>query len=474
MTLSEIAEVVGGRVSRPEHAAVVVGAPAFLDSRDPVPDGLFLAIAGERVDGHDYASMALDGGAAAVLGSRDVAGPAVLVDDVQTAVGLLARHVLAALRRAGAGLRVVAITGSQGKTSVKDMLAAVLTDAGPTVATYGSFNNELGLPLTVLRADPGTQYLVLEMGARGIGHLAELCTIAPPDISVVLNVGRAHLGEFGSREAIATAKGELVEALGPAGVAVLNLDDLLVAAMAPRTRGRVSTFGAASGAALGLERVELDELSRPAFDLRYGAERVHVKLRLLGEHQALNAAAAAAAALAAGVGLAQIGQSLSAITALSKWRMELHERSDGLVVINDAYNANPDSVRAALRTLAEIGERSGKATCAVVGEMRELGETSAEEHAAVGRLARELGIDQLVVVGEGARAISDADHTALFAASVSDAVEVVRNNVLGTLGLHTVVLVKASRAAGLERVVDALLSDEDGRQRVEDVKEAGL
>ncbi len=474
MTLSEIAAVVGGRVGQQEYADVVVSAPAFLDSREPVRGGLFLAIAGEHVDGHDFAAMAFDGGAAAVLGSSEVAGPSVLVNDVQTAVGLLAAHVLAALRRGRSVLRVIAITGSQGKTSVKDMLAAVLADAGPTVATYGSFNNELGLPLTVLRADPDTQYLVLEMGARGIGHLAELCAIAPPDISVVLNVGRAHLGEFGSQEAIAAAKGELVEALSPSGVAVLNLDDLLVAGMAPRTQGRVSTFGTASGAALGLERVELDELSRPSFDLRYGAERVHVRLRLLGEHQALNAAAATAAALAAGVGLAQIGESLSAITALSKWRMELGERADGLVVINDAYNANPDSVRAALQTLAEIGERSGKVTCAVIGEMRELGAASAEEHAAVGRLARELGIGRLVVVGEGARAISDADHTAIFAASVSDAIEVVRNNVLGTLGQHAVVLVKASRAAGLERVAEALLSDPDVPQLVEDVKEAGL
>lgn len=462
LTLTEIAAVVGGRVSQPEHADLVVSAPAFLDSRQPVRDGLFLAIAGERVDGHDFAAAALSGGAAAVLGSREIAGPAVVVDDVQAAVGLLAAHVLSELRRLPKPPTVIAITGSQGKTSVKDMLAAVLADAGPTVATYGSFNNELGLPLTVLRADPSTEYLVLEMGARGIGHLAELCAIAPPDISVVLNVGRAHLGEFGSQEAIAVAKGELVEALTPSGVAVLNLDDPLVGGMAPRTRGRVTTFGTGSGAELRLERIELDGLSRPSFDLQHGADRVHVTLRLLGEHQAMNAAAAAAAALAAGVGLKQVAESLSAIATLSKWRMELHERPDGLVVINDAYNANPDSVRAALRTLADIGERSGRTTWAVLGEMRELGDTSVEEHAAIGRLARELGIGRVVVVGDGARAIGDADHNAVFAASVTEAARVVRNNVLGT----EVVLVKASRAAGLERVAEALMADDE-------VKEAG-
>lgn len=462
LTLGEIAELVGGTVAE-ESAGVVVSGAAFLDSREPVAGGLFLAIAGEHVDGHDYAAAAVRGGAAGVLGSRDTGVPTVVVDDVEQAVQTLARHVLQRLRRSGSDLRVVAVTGSQGKTSVKDLLAVVLGDAGETVATYGSFNNELGLPLTVLRAERSTRFLVLEMGARGIGHLALLCAIAPPDISVVLNVGRAHLGEFGSQEAIATAKGELVEALAPSGVAVLNLDDPLVIGMAPRTRARVSTFGTTSGAAVRLERVELDELSRPSYDLRHGNERVHVRMRLLGEHQALNAAAAATAALAAGVGLAAIGESLSRVSALSKWRMELHERADGLVVINDAYNANPDSVRAGLEALAEIGRRSGRRTVAVLGEMRELGTTSDAEHAALARLRRELGIDDLVVVGDGARAIHEADDTATFYGSVREAAQGMRNNVDGT----EVVLVKASRAAGLEVLAEKLASDED-------VKEAGL
>ena len=457
MTLAEIARVVGGSLVEEENAYLAVTGPAFLDSRSPVVGGLFLAIAGEHVDGHDYASMALAGGAAAVLGSRPVAGPCVVVEDVQEAVGRLARHVLSELRRADPRLRVVAVTGSQGKTSVKDMLAAVLSDAGPTVATYGSFNNELGLPLTVLRAGPETRFLVLEMGARGIGHLALLCATAPPDISVVLNVGRAHLGEFGSQAAIAQAKGELVEALGPEGVAVLNLDDPLVAAMAARTRGRIRTFGASAGASVRLGSVEVDALGRPGFDLTSGTERIHVQLHLLGEHQALNAAAAATAALAAGVGLDAIGASLGRLTALSKWRMELTERADGLVVINDAYNANPDSMRAALETLAGIGRRSGRRTIAVVGEMRELGSTSDREHAVVAELARDLGIDRLVVVGEGARAIYEADDTATFYGSVRAAIDGMRNNVHGT----EVVLVKASRAAGLERIAEALLVPND-------------
>ncbi len=453
MTLAEIAEVTGGEVD-PENADVVVTGPAFLDSRAPVAGGLFLAIAGEHVDGHEFAAAAVAGGAAAVLGSRPTDVPTVVVADVEAAVQALAARVLRSLRQRQPRLRVVAVTGSQGKTSAKDMLGAVLGDAAPTVATYGSFNNELGLPITVLRAEPETRFLVLEMGARGIGHLAVLCAIAPPDVSLVLNVGRAHLGEFGSQEAIAQAKGEIVDALGPDGVAVLNLDDPRVIAMAPRSRGVVRTFGRGPGAAVRIEAVELDDVGRPSFDLQSGQERVHVRMRLLGEHQVANAAAVAAVALALGVDLASIGASLDRIAVLSKWRMELHERADGLIVINDAYNANPDSMRAGLETLAGIGQRAGRRTVAVLGEMRELGDTSADEHAALGQLARDLGIDQVVVVGDGARAILTTYDTATFAGTVHDAVRAVRNNVDGT----EVVLVKASRAAGLELVAEALVA----------------
>ncbi|HET6152481.1 MAG TPA: UDP-N-acetylmuramoyl-tripeptide--D-alanyl-D-alanine ligase [Marmoricola sp.] len=458
LSLAEIAEVAGGILADASDAGVLVSGPAFLDSREPLADGLFLAIAGEHVDGHDYAVGAVEGGAAAVLGSRPTGVPTVVVDDVEQALGTLAAYVLRRLRRTNPLLQVIAVTGSQGKTGVKDMLAAVLAGDAETVATYGSFNNELGLPITVLRAQESTRYLVLEMGARGIGHLAALTAIAPPDISVVLNVGRAHLGEFGSQENIAVAKGELVEALGPDGTAVLNLDDPLVAAMVPRTRGQIRTFGRTPGAFLQLSSVDVDDLGRPSFDLHTATERVRVRLRLLGEHQALNAAAAATAARAAGVALDRIGSGLEQITALSKWRMELHERADGLVVINDAYNANPDSMAAGLRALAGIGRRTGRPTLAVLGEMRELGETSAAEHAAIADLSVELGIDRVVVVGAGARAIyerrCESDDTATFYDAVHDAVDGVRNNVDGT----QVVLVKASRAAGLERVAEALLA----------------
>ena len=453
LPLAEIAAIVGGSVDGSDGADVVVAGPAFLDSRRPEQDGLFVAVAGEHVDGHDFAAAAVGGGAAAVIGSRPTGVPTVVVPDVQAALHTLAAEVLRRLRRANPALRVVAITGSQGKTGTKDMLAAVLAEAAPTVATYQSFNNELGLPLTVLRADPSTRYLVLEMGARGIGHLAELCAVAPPDVSLVLNVGMAHVGEFGSRAAIARAKGEIVEALGPDGIAVLNLDDPLVAGMAPRTRGRVRTFGRAPGAGLRLESLALDDLGRPSFDLHQGSHRVRVRLRLLGEHQATNAAAAASVGLALGLPLDGIGESLAGIEALSPWRMELRERADGLIVVNDAYNANPDSMRAALETLAGIGRRTGRRTVAILGEMRELGEESDAEHARIGDLVGELGIGLVIKVGWSARKYGGADSPQ--ATSVDEAVELMRKNVVGT----DVVLVKASRAAGLERVAAALLDD---------------
>ncbi len=466
LSLGDVAGIVGGRVVDADPDVVVDG-PAFLDSRSPEPGGLFVAFVGEHVDGHDYALGAVEGGAAAVLGSRATGAPSVLVDDVQAALQELARAVL--VRRRGLDdvppVQVVAITGSQGKTSAKDMLGRVLSDHAPTVATAGSFNNELGLPLTVSRVTAETRFLVLEMGARGIGHLRELCEIAQPDISLVLNVGRAHIGEFGSQEAIAQAKGELVEALDAGGgTAVLNADDGRVRAMAERTSARALFFGRAPGADVRLGEVTLDDLGRPSFDLAAGGHTEQVTLQLLGEHQATNAAATVATALAGGLRLAEVAESLRGIDHLSKWRMELHERADGLVVVNDAYNANPDSMRAALETLARMGQRSGRRTVAVLGAMLELGPTSQEEHLAVGALADGLGIDEIVVVGSGADGIHQAlvaargdDRTTRQVDTVEQAGHWLRENVAGP----DVVLVKASRGGRLERVADMLTGGEE-------------
>ena len=466
LTLAEIAETVGGRVVDADGGRVVDGA-AFLDTRAPEPGGLFVAFVGERADGHDHALAAVEAGAAAVLGTRATGAPSVLVDDAQAALQELARVVL--LRRRGlpgpdgrpAPLTVVALTGSQGKTTAKDMLAHVLAAQAPTVATAGSFNNELGLPLTVLRTTLETRYLVLEMGARGIGHLAELCAIARPDVALVLNVGRAHIGEFGSQAAIAQAKGEIVEALdGGLGVAVLNADDPLVSAMEQRTEAPVVLFGRADDADVRLGQVHLDDLGRPDFDLTVLDRTEHLSLRLLGAHQATNAAATAAVARAVGLPFVEVATSLRSLERLSRWRMEVHERADGVVVVNDAYNANPDSMRSALETLARMGAR--RRTVAVLGEMRELGGTAADEHRAVGHLARDLGIDDVVVVGAGAvgihEALLDEAHATATAtrhvATVEEAVAWVRENVRGP----DVVLVKASRSGRLERVAEQLLA----------------
>lgn len=442
MTLAEVAAVVDGVVHG--DGSVVVHGPAYVDNRRAEPEGLFVAVVGERVDGHAYAA-----GAHAVLGSRPTEAPTVVVEDPVVALGRLATHVV---RRLGA--TVLALTGSQGKTGTKDYLAHVLATVGPTVATAGSFNNELGLPLTVLRADADTEFLVLEMGARGIGHIAYLCEIAPPHVAAVLNVGTAHVGEFGSREAIARAKGEIVEALPENGVAVLNAGDGLVAAMAARTRAHVLRFGA--GGDVAARSVELDDLSRPSFDLGEGSDWFPVRLRQSGRHQVDNATAAAAMAVAAGVPLARAAAALSEADAASPMRMELHERADGLLVVNDAYNANPASMAAALDTLRVIGERHGRRTIAVLGEMRELGDSAHAGHVAVGRVARELGIDTVVVVGAAAAAIGEGyGDEAILTAGRAEALAHVRENAAGS----DVVLVKASRGAALEVIAEGLLGE---------------
>ena len=451
MTLAEIADVVGGVA----HGDATVTGGAFVDTRTPEPGGLFVAVVGDRVDGHDYARTAIEAGAAAVLGSRPTDVPTVVVDDVVRALGALARHVVDRLP----DVTVLALTGSQGKTGTKDYLAHVLGAAGPTVATRGNFNNEIGVPLTVLRATEETRYLVVEMGARGVGHVGYLCTIAPPTVAAVLNVGTAHIGEFGSREAIALAKGEIVEALPAEGTAVLNAEDPLVAAMAERTVARVTTFGRPP-ADVAVSDLTSDELGRQSFDLVHRGSGATVHLAQVGAFQWRNAAAAAAMALAAGLDLDTVADSLADAVPASRWRMELTEREDGLVVVNDAYNANPESMRAALETLAGIGARSGRRTVAVLGEMLELGDEAAAAHHDVGAYAARSGVDVLVAVGPGAAAIAEGFRAGgtggvtIPTAGRDEATDWLRHNVSAA----DAVLVKASRGAALELIADDLLT----------------
>jgi UDP-N-acetylmuramoyl-tripeptide--D-alanyl-D-alanine ligase len=340
------------------------------------------------------------------------------------------------------------------------MLAQVLAAAGPTVAPEASLNDELGLPLTVLRADETTRYLVLEMGARGIGHIRYLTQVAPPDIAVVLNVGLAHVGEFGSRQATAQAKGELVEALLDDGLAILNADDPLVRAMAGRTSAPSVLVGEAEDAAVKAAKVWLDDAGRPVFELvtPHGSSQVH--LNLIGRHYVSNALAAAAVGLAVGMDLGRVTERLAAAVPRSRWRMEVSERSDGVTVVNDAYNANPDSMKAALQALPALAR--GRRTWAVLGEMLELGQVSAEEHESIGRLAAQLGVSRLMVVGEGARPIgqgakSEGLKDQVFVADAAHALKHLRRKVRP----GDVVLVKSSRDAGLRYLGDALRDGSD-------------
>ncbi len=458
MTLDEIVRIVGGRPHRLDPGLTVRGKVEF-DSRRVRPGDVFLAIKGEHADGHDFAEAALAAGAVAVLGSRELPVPCVVVDDPIAAITALASE---AARRLPA--TVVEVTGSAGKTSTKDLLAQLLERRGRTVAPPESFNNELGFPYTVLLADETTDYLVLEASARGVGHISWLTRIAPPAVAAVLNVGSAHLGEFGSVEAIAQAKGELVEALAADGLAALNADDPRVLAMAARARGRVVTFGEQPAADVRAEQVGVDAAGRARFDLVAGGERAPVALRLIGEHQVSNALAAATVALQLGMPLAEVAEALSAATVRSHWRMEVTEVA-GVTVVNDAYNANPESMRAALKSLAILahgGEAdTGRRSIAVLGQMAELGPDSVAAHDELGRLAVRLDVNLLVAVGEAARPI--ADGAALEGSWNGEAQwvpdrEAARRLLLGQLAPGDVVLVKGSRAAGLEVLAQALIA----------------
>jgi UDP-N-acetylmuramoyl-tripeptide--D-alanyl-D-alanine ligase len=462
LTLGEIATLAGGAVATGCDPSTPVTGPAEADSRRVSPGGLFVAVVGARVDGPDIVGQAVAAGAAAVLAARPVDAPAVLVDDTVLGLGRLAHGYLARL-----GADVVGVTGSSGKTSTKDLLSAVLSAVEPTIAPEGSFNTEVGVPLTVLRADEHTRFLVLEMSARGVGHIAYLCEVAPPRIGVVLNVGAAHLGEFGSRDAIARAKGELVEALPGAddgGVAVLNADDPLVRAMRSRTKARVVTFGFGDDSDVRASELVLDSLARPQFRLHAAGSQAPVELGVHGAHHVSNALAAAAVALELGVPLDKVAQALGAARPVSRWRMETHERADGVIVVNDAYNANPDSMRAAISALAAMRRNAQDGRCwAVLGEMAELGEESNDAHREVGAAVAKAGVDKLVAVGSAARGIAEGAAAQGFSSSdifcVSDveaAVEVLANARAGD-----VVLVKASRAAALERVARRLLGDRE-------------
>ncbi|MET9482001.1 UDP-N-acetylmuramoyl-tripeptide--D-alanyl-D-alanine ligase [Streptomyces sp. NPDC006638] len=455
LSLEAVAAAVGGRLYDVPDPSVLMSAPAVVDSRAVEPGGLFAALPGEHADGHAFAGNAVEAGAVAVLATRPVGVPAVVVADVLDALAALARTVLAAVPEA----TVIGLTGSAGKTGTKDLLAQVLPEIGPTIATVKSFNGEIGMPLTVTHLDRSVRYVVLEMGARGIGHIAHLTRIAPPAVGLVLNVGTAHVGEFGGREQIARAKGELVEALPEDGLAVLNADDPLVAAMASRTRARVLTFGVGNEADVRALDVAVDTSGRPSFTLAAGgAAGARVDLSLHGVHHVSNALAAAAVAIGLGAGVEKTAGALSRAVLVASGRMEVTDRPDGVRIINDAFNANPDSMRAAFASLTAMA-RDGRRTVAILGEMKELGADAAEEHRGVGRVAAAAGIDVLIAVGtDDARTLATAAHTANPRLRVTHAKD--RDEALtlarALIRPEDIVLVKGSHSTGLEHTARSL------------------
>jgi UDP-N-acetylmuramoyl-tripeptide--D-alanyl-D-alanine ligase len=462
MTLAQIADAVGGAIDETTTdaarlAGMTVNGPVVIDSRQATDGALFVARAGAERDGHDYVVSAEKSGAVAAIVERPVQAsvPQIVVDDSEAALGRLARSVLDRLP----DLTVVGVTGSSGKTTTKDLLAQVLSPLGPVVAPPGSYNTEVGVPLTVLTVDASTRTLIVEMGARGIGHIRYLCGIAPPRVGVVLNVGSAHLGEFGGRDAVARAKGELVEALPLGGIAVLNADDPVVRRMSERTAANVMMVGESVHAEVRAENVHLDEHGRASFTLvtPENSAGVAARLNLIGEHQVSNALAVAGVALALGMQPDVIADQLSQAKPLSRWRMEVTERPDGTTIVNDAYNANPESVRAALKSLVSMA--AGRRTWAVLGEMLELGDASAAEHDGIGRLAVRLNVDRLVVVGDGARPMHQG--ASLEGSWAGESVwvpnrEAAEELLAEELQAGDIVLVKSSRDAGLRFLGDRL------------------
>jgi UDP-N-acetylmuramoyl-tripeptide--D-alanyl-D-alanine ligase len=459
MSLGELARALYGQLLQPQLVDTRIDGLAQTDSREVNPGDAYFARVGARLDGHDFVFEAQDRGARLAVVQREVAGlaiPQVLVTDSTEALLQLASFVLQTVRAAGS-LRVVGITGSNGKTSTKSMLASILQGFGETVAPKNSFNNEVGTPLTVLGITSQTQFLITELGASGRGSIDRLARWVKPDIGVELKVGHAHVGVFGGLQETARIKAELIPYTQSA--LVLNADDPLVISM-PRPAGmRAVSFGYSAEADYQISDVR-STLASTAFALRVpdGSE-LKCEISVLGEHQVMNAAAALVTVAALGLDIEQAAESLRGIQMSERWRMELQTRADGLRLINDAYNASPESMRAALQTLAAVGRQEGSRTIAILGEMAELGDYANEAHDEIGRLVVRYNIDQLFVIGEGAKAIHLAatqegswGGESEYFASISEAELAIG----ARLGAGDLVLVKSSNIAGLRFLGDRL------------------
>lgn len=464
LSLTDIAAAMNGELTLQTTAGALTGASlvdgtVHTDSREVRTGDIFVAKPGEETDGHLFAPAAVANGAAVIIVERllDVPVAQILVADAVIALGDLATEVIRTVRAAGR-LKIIGVTGSNGKTTTKNLLNAILTEVGETVAAKASFNNEVGAPLTMLGVTYQTRFLVAEMGASAEGEIARLVRMARPDIGIVLKVGLAHAGGFGGIEATVRAKSEMVTDLRPDDIAVLNADDDRVAGMAAVTAARVVWFGEGERATVRASDVHGGRTGTTfTLHLPTGESRP-VSFRVLGEHHVMNALAAAAAATELGVPIDDIVAALESVTVAERWRMEVLGGRDDITVINDAYNASPDSMTAALKTLAQVRTPTGR-SIAVLGEMSELGELAGDEHDRIGLLAVRLNISQLVVVGPAARRMHIStinegswDGESAYVETQDAAFELLRN----TVKPGDTVLVKSSNSAGLRFLGDRL------------------
>ena len=457
-SLAELGQATNARIEYIDAATEFVTG-IQTDSRKVVPGDLFVAIKGENFDGHDFIEDAVERGAVAVMVSSATEELSLLVEDTLVGLGKIAKY-----HRHNLNAKVIAITGSSGKTSTKDLLAATLEQFGETIAPAGSFNNEIGLPATILSAATTTKYLVLEMGMRGLGHIDYLCEISAPDVSALLNVGSAHIELLGSREAIAKAKGETFTRLKPNGKAILFADDHLVSSLGNQTIAQKITFGQSDVSDVKIQNLTLDQDAKPTFDVTFAGKTQSVSLNAVGEHQAFNAAAVIAICLALDLDFERVCEAVSKANPVSKWRMEVAELANGVTLVNDAYNANPESMRAGLKALkAMAGERR---TWAVLGQMRELGLEADVAHDEIGRLCVRLDVNRLVAVGQGAKLIQMGaslegswSNESIFVETIDEALELLKSE----LKTGDIIYLKASRAIGLESVAQALTQWASGK-----------
>lgn len=461
LSLKEIAEVISANLIGDDSISVTGSVET--DSRLILPGALFVAKPGEVTDGHLFISSAIEKGAVAAIVEvkQSVDLPQLIVKDSVVALGLLAKYVVAKVKALGQ-LKVIGVTGSNGKTTTKNMLREVLATAGETIAPEESFNNEVGAPYSMLRVTNETKFLVVELGAGGLGSVRYLAQMCKPDIGIELKVGLAHAGEFGGIEVTERIKSELVEELSASGIALLNLDDERVKRMSEKTKARTSSFGLSDQADYSAKNVNVS-IEGTSFTLcTPDGSKSEVQLQILGEHHVYNALAALATAEILGVDRSKAIYALEQMKLAEKWRMELNVSASGLTVINDAYNASPDSMRAALQTLAHLGRQTGKKTVAVMGEMAELGEFAAHEHDAMGRIAVRLNLGQVVVVGKAAKLIhmgasqeGSWDGESQYFDEISDALGYLRGMLTG----DEIVLVKSSKSANLRYLGDDLLKE---------------